>query len=71
MSNKLMTIAEYLKSRFEPGSAPSVYTIRRWITAGKLEAVKMGREYYIVTDNSVSYTYHTPQADLVNRVLNS
>ena len=69
MTNKLMTIAEYLKTRFEPGSAPSVYTIRRWITAGKLEAVKMGREYYIVTDNSVSYTYQAPHNDLVNRVL--
>ena len=71
MRNKLITISEYLKTRFEPGSAPSVYTVRRWILSGKLEAVKMGREYYIVNNTDVSYSYHSPHDNLVNRVLNS
>lgn len=71
MTNKLMTIPEYLKHQFAPGSAPSVYTVRNWINQGKIDGVKIGGSYYIANGDSVSYAYANPTATLVNRVLNS
>jgi|TARA_R100001377_G_scaffold41276_1_gene23207 hypothetical protein len=71
MTNKLMTIPEYLKHQFAPGSAPSVYTVRNWINQGKIKGVKMGGVYYIANGHAVSYAYENPTANLVNRVLNS
>ena len=66
-----MTIPEYLKHHFAPGSAPSVYTVRNWINKGKIDGVRVGKFYYVAAGLPVSYAYETPAANLVNRVLNS
>lgn len=66
-----MTIPEYLKNQFTPGSAPSVYTVRNWINQGIINGVKIGGVYYIANGHAVSYAYENPTANLVNRVLNS
>ena len=71
MTNKLMTIPEYLKNQFEPDSAPSVYTVRNWINQGIIDGVKLGGVYYIANGINVSYSFQDPTAGLVNRVLNS
>ena len=71
MTDKLMTIPEYLKHQFEPDSAPSVYTVRNWINQGIIDGVKLGGVYYIANGLAVSYAYQNPTASLVNRVLNS
>ena len=71
MNKKLMTIPEYLKHQFAPGSAPSVSTVRRWVNQGKIDGVKMGGVYYIANGLTVSYAYQNPTTALVNRVLNS
>lgn len=51
MDNKHMTIDEFIGRFFTKESAPSVYTIRRWIASGELKAVKIGRQYYISENN--------------------
>jgi len=66
-----MTIPEYLKHQFAPGSAPSIRTVRTWVNSGTIDGIKLGGVYYIANGSAVSYAYENPHAALVNRVLNS
>jgi excisionase family DNA binding protein len=45
--SRLMTIDEYMARTFSKASQPHINTVRRWIREGKLNAIKMGRSYYI------------------------
>lgn len=47
MSDKLITLQEWASARFE--RPPSVYTLRRWVSAGKIfpHPQKHGRTYYV------------------------
>ena len=56
MSNKHMTIEEFLERFFTTGSAPSVYTVRNWIIKGKIDGVKIGGAYFIPENNPFSLT---------------
>tara|TARA_B110000090_G_C13360612_1_gene438269 strand:- start:655 stop:864 length:210 start_codon:yes stop_codon:yes gene_type:complete len=42
-----MTINEYMDRTFSKASQPHINTVRRWIREGRLDAIKMGRSYYI------------------------
>jgi hypothetical protein len=47
---QLVSIDEYLEANFSERSRPKKQTIWRWIRAGKIPALKMGRSYYIDPD---------------------
>jgi len=44
---KLMSLEQYHKNRFMPGSAPSTRTLRSWIESGELTGVKRGKCYFV------------------------
>jgi hypothetical protein len=49
MSNntKLKTVEDWTESNFDEDSRPKRHTVWRWIREGRLQAVKIGRRYYI------------------------
>ena len=50
--NKLLTVDVFLDHYFEEGARPAMCTIYRWIRMGKLAARRVGRNYYITTEEA-------------------
>jgi hypothetical protein len=61
---QLITINEYLKTRYKEGSQPCKRTIIRLILEGKLPGRKQGRYYYIDVEAELRTTCN-PLADRV------
>jgi len=57
--SRLMTIDEYMDRTFSKASQPHINTVRRWIREGKLNAIKMGRSYYIEDQAGEEYANDT------------
>jgi hypothetical protein len=66
--SKLMTIDEYLASKFTPDSIPSKRSVLEWIRRGDLLATKIGRKYYIDT-NSDPLRSQQPSHKILTRIL--
>ena len=63
--SKLISIQGYIEKEFDPISAPSPATVRRWCAKGEVSAKKTGRAWYIVRDLSIQSTGNP----LVDKVL--
>lgn len=47
---RLVCIAEFRQRYFDPGSAPSTRTVKRWIDTGVVPGCQIGRIYYVDVD---------------------
>ena len=71
---KLMTIDEYMDRTFSKASQPHINTVRRWIREGKLNAIKMGRSYYIEDQAGEEYAKDPDQNKMdavMKKILNA
>lgn len=60
----LLTVPQFQKKHFEPGSEPSLRTVKRWIDQGLIVGEKIGGTWYIEANS-----FRAPNKQLVQRVL--
>jgi hypothetical protein len=59
---KLVTVSQYAEMTFEEASRPKHRTMLSWIESGDLNAVKIGRAYYIDPDDAVGTSQNLSKA---------
>ena len=64
--DKLMSIAEYRKTRFTPASMPTRQTIAKWCNDGDIPAKQIGSKWFILIQKEQQETGDP----LVDRILN-
>jgi len=47
----LMSAKEYRETCFTPDSRPSMATVKNWIKTGELAGKRIGRLYFVVTED--------------------
>jgi hypothetical protein len=62
LMSKLLTVDRFRETYYDVASAPSKYTVWRWIRKGLLAARRVGRSYYIATDDAERFTQTEPPA---------
>lgn len=67
---KLMSIPEWQKTYFTPGSAPSDFTVRRLLREDKLPGRKVGGEWFI-DDDAWRAGASRPGDPLLRRILDA
>lgn len=46
-----VTLDQWIKKEFAPGSRPHINTVRRWCVNGDVPACKIGNNWYVVEDD--------------------
>lgn len=59
----LMSAQEYRETQFTPESRPALDTIKSWIRKGELAGKRIGRLYFVVTDEAAPESQPVTEPD--------